>query len=152
LTPVQEADYSYVAAAVGMPGRIVLDPGSNSFELAWQEKGAPISSILVKYGYVRGSVNEIEPAADYTAGRAAYQAKAKAQIEEALGALTPKTNLAALRALVQKGAIAPDLIALGQDGAVQLTTRGVLKTTAGGWIADGAAYDAALTKQVLSPD
>ncbi len=153
LTPAQEAEYSYVAAAVGAPGRIVLDPGSNSFELAWQEKSAKsIASILVKYGYVRGSTNDIEPAADYASGRAAYQAKARALIEEALGALTPPMSLASLRALVARGAVGSDIVALGQDGAVQLSARGLLKTTAGTWITDAASYDAVLAKQPLTAD
>jgi len=35
LSPAQEAQYSYAAGSASTPGRIVLDTGSNSFELAW---------------------------------------------------------------------------------------------------------------------
>ena len=52
-----------------------------------------VRSILVPYGYVRGAVNDIEPASDYAAGRAVYQAKAKLQIESELAKLTPPMSL-----------------------------------------------------------
>jgi Ppx/GppA phosphatase family len=148
LSAAQEAEYSYVAAAAGTPGRIVLDPGSNSFELAWQARGTGVvRSIMVPYGYVRGAVNDIEPASDYAAGRAAYQAKAKLQIESELARLTPPMSLASLRSLVTSGAIGPDIIALGQDGAVQLSARGLLRRADRTWVADAVGYDAVLIKQ-----
>jgi Ppx/GppA phosphatase family protein len=146
LSPVQEAEYAYAAGSVGRPGRIVLDAGSNSFELAWQEKGSPaISTILVPYGYVRGAANDFEPAADYAAGWRAYQAKARAAIEQELGRLSPPLSLARLRGLVARGKIGPDVIALGDDGAViPLAVRGLLRRSATGWVADAKAYDQAL--------
>jgi hypothetical protein len=153
LTPEQEAEYGYVAAAANTPGRLVLDPGSNSFEIAWQETGSPIiRSILIKYGYVRGAVNDIEPAADYAAGRGQYQTKARAQIEDELGKLTPPMSLAKLHQLVADKKIGPELIALGQDGAVHLSVRGLLRSGAGGWIAEPDAYAEALRKQTLTVD
>jgi len=153
LSPEQEAEYGYVAASVNTPGRIVLDPGSNSFQIAWQETGSPgIRSVLIKYGYVRGAVNDIEPAADFAAGRAQYQAKARAQIEEELGKLTPPMSLARLRQLVAEKKIGPELVALGQDGAVHLSVRGLLRSGAGGWITEPDAYAEALRKQTLSVD
>jgi hypothetical protein len=153
LSPAQESDFSYVAAAVGASGRIVLDPGSNSFELAWQPKGSTtVSSILVAYGYVRGAVNDIEPAATYAAGRAAYQARVKAMIDEELGKLSPVMTLATLHDLVARGSIGPEIIALGQDGAVQLSARGLLKASPDSWIRDASSYDAVLTKQAFSAD
>lgn len=153
LSPAQEAEYSYVAAAVGAPGRIVLDPGSNSFELAWQPRGSgTIASILVAHGYVRGAVNHIEPAADFAAGRRAYETYTRAAIEEALGTLRPPMTLSALRGLVTAGKIGPEIIALGQDGAVQLSVRGVLRTPARAWIADAAGYDAVLNQRTFSHD
>src|SRR5262249_20436161 len=55
LSPRLEAEYGYVAATLDTPGRVVLDPGSNSFQISWQAKGASAAvSILVPYGYVRG--------------------------------------------------------------------------------------------------
>ena len=153
LSPRQEAEYSYVAASVGARGRIVLDPGSNSFELAWQETGATtITSVLVPYGYVRGAANDIEPAGSYASGRTAYQAKVKAQLEAALGALNPPTSLAGLRTLVLNKKIGPEIIALGQDGAVHLSVRGLLRLPGGTWISDAPAYDALLARQSTSID
>jgi hypothetical protein len=145
LSREQEAEYSYSAAALNRPGRLVLDTGSNSFELAWQEEGAPgISSITVPYGYVRGAANDFEPAKDYRAGVAAYQARVREMIERDLAALTPPTSLARLRELVAAGKVGPELIALGEDGATApLAVRGRLRQT-GGWVSDGRKYDAVL--------
>lgn len=147
LSPTQEAVYSYVAGSVRMPGRIVLDPGSNSFELAWQEKGSTtVASILVPYGYVRAAANDFDSAPDYASGRAAYQRHARAAIEQELGRLSPPSSLSRLRALVGKGEIGPELIALGEDGAVvPLVARGWLREGSGGWTADQKTYDAALS-------
>src|SRR5260370_486159 len=55
LSPRQEAEYSYAAASVNTPGRLVLDAGSNSFELAWQEKGSAVGSVTVPHGYGRAA-------------------------------------------------------------------------------------------------
>ena len=152
LTPAQEAENGYAAGSVVTPGRLVLDAGSNSFQLAWQEKGAPaVSSILVRYGYVRGAANDFEPAADYPAGWKAYQAKARAALEQELGRLTPPMSLARLRALVARGKVGPEIIALGDDGAVvPLAVRGLLRAGTGGWIADSKGYDEALLSHRLT--
>jgi hypothetical protein len=149
LTPAQEAEYGYAAGSVSTPGRIVLDAGSNSFELAWQEKGSPdVQTILVPYGYVRGFANEFEPAADYEAGRRAYQARARAGMEEQLAKLSPPMSLARLRARVALGKIGPEIIALGEDGAVvPLAVHGRLRSGPSGWLADPKAYDVALGAQ-----
>ena len=146
LSPMQEAAYSYVAGSVLTPGRIVLDPGSNSFQLSWQEKGSTtIASILVPFGYVRAAANDFEPASDYASARAAYQRRARAAIEQELGRLSPPLTLARLRGLVGKGEIGPELIAVGEDGAVvPLVVRGWLRDGSGGWTADAKRYDAAL--------
>jgi hypothetical protein len=146
LSPTQEADYSYAAGSVRTPGRIVLDAGSNSFELAWQPKGSTtIASILVPYGYVRAAVNDFDSASDYASARAAYQQRARAAIEQELGRLSPPLTLSRLRSLVGKGEIGPELIALGEDGAVvPLVVRGWLRDGSGGWTADQKTYDAAL--------
>jgi len=147
LSPAQEAEYSYVAGAVRTPGRIVLDPGSNSFELAWQEKGSDaIASILVPYGYVRAAATDFDSAADYATARAAYQGHARAAIEQELGRLSPPLTIAGLRGLVARGKIGPELITLGEDGAiVPLAVRGWLRDGSGGWTADQKVYDAALS-------
>ena len=146
LSPTQEGVYSYAAGAVRTPGRIVLDPGSNSFELAWQEKGsATVHSILVPNGYVRAAANDFDAAPDYASARAAYQGHARSAIERELGRLTPPSSLSHLRDLLRRGAIGPELIALGEDGAVvPLVVRGRLRDAAGGWTADARSCDAAL--------
>jgi Ppx/GppA phosphatase family protein len=146
LSPTQEAEYAYVAGAVGTPGRIVLDPGSNSFELAWQEKGsATITSILVPYGYVRAAANDFDLAPDPARARAAYQEHAKAKIEQELGRLRPALSLSRLHSLVRRGKIGPEIIALGEDGAVvPLVVRGWLRDGSGGWTADQNKYDGVL--------
>jgi hypothetical protein len=145
LSREQEAEYSYSAASLNTAGRIVLDPGSNSFELAWQERGAPVRSITVEYGYVRGAANDVEPAKDYASGMAAYQTRARGMIEEDLAKHTPPTSLAGLRTLIRRGRLSGDLIALGEDAAVvPLATRGLLRDTSSGWITEGKRYDEVL--------
>ena len=148
LSREQEAEYSYSAAALNRPGRVVLDSGSNSFELAWQEEGAPgISSITVPYGYVRGAANDFDPAKDYAAGVAAYQARAREMIERDLAQLTPPMSLARLRELVAGGKVGRDLITLGEDGStVPLVVRRRLRVPSG-WVSDGKKYDAVLGGQ-----
>jgi len=146
LSPMQEAAYSYVAGSFRRPGRIVLDAGSNSFQLSWQEKGsATIRSILVPYGYVRAAANDFDPAPDYASARAAYQQRARAAIEQELGRLNPPSSLSRLRDLVNRGAIGPEIIAVGEDGAVvPLVVRGWLRDGSGRWTADQKSYDEVL--------
>jgi hypothetical protein len=146
LSPTQEAVYSYVAGSVRTPGRIVLDPGSNSFQLSWQPKGSTtIASILVPFGYVRAAANDFDPASDYASARAAYQQRVRAAIEQELGRLNPPLTLSRLRGLVSKGEIGPELIAVGEDGAVvPLAVGGWLRDGFGGWTSDPRSYDAAL--------
>jgi hypothetical protein len=146
LSPTQEGLYSYAAGSVRTPGRIVVDAGSNSFELAWQEKGsATVHTILVPHGYVRAAANDFDPAPDYARGRAAYRQRARAAIEQELARLTPPSSLSHLRELVRRGRIGPELIALGEDGAVvPLVVRGWLRDASGRWTADPKSYDEAL--------
>ena len=145
LGPRQEAEYGYVAGSLDTPGRLVLDPGSNSFQIAWQARGATtVASILVPYGYVRGA-NEIE-GSDYASGRAAYQAKARAAIGDQLARLEPPMSLPALKAMVAEGTLGREIVTLGQDGAVYLPVRGLLRK-AGGWVAEQSSYDEATRSQ-----
>jgi hypothetical protein len=153
LTPAQEAEYGYVAASLNVPGRVVLDPGSNSFQLSWRGKAsARIESVLIEYGYVRGSTNDFEGAASYAAGRSAYQAKVRALIEAALHARTPSLSLAGLRQQVATGRLGRDLIALGQDGAVDLAVRDQLRDGRGGWVSEAHAFDDVLARQPIVVD
>jgi hypothetical protein len=154
LSPVQEASYGYAAASLNTPGRLVLDPGSNSFQLAWEPTGAlAVQSVLVEYGYVRGATNDFEPAADYATGSAAYQAKARMKLNEALARISPPMDLTALATLVRDGELGPDLVALGQDGAVQLAVRSILRDGTGSWVTDPKTYDARVARSpfVIDP-
>jgi hypothetical protein len=152
LTAAQEAEYAYIAGAAGAPGRIVLDPGSNSFELAWQPRSAgAISSVLVAYGYVRASTNDMERAKSYAEGRVAYGAKVRAMLNEQLAKLNPPMTLSDLGALVRAGRIGPEIITLGLDGASHLWVRGLMRT-ATGWVSDSGAFDAVLRRQPLESD
>ena len=154
LSRSQEAEYSYSAASLNTPGRFVLDSGSNSFELAWQQKGATeMASVTVEYGYVRAATNDLEPAADFSRGREAYQTRVRDLIEQDLAKLTPPTSLARLRALVGQGKLGADLIALGEDGAVvPLAVRGALRNGTRGWVSDGKKYDEVLGGQPRKHD
>jgi hypothetical protein len=99
----------------------------------------------VPYGYVRAAANDFDSAPDYASARAAYQRRARAAIEQELGRLSPPLTLSHLRGLVGRGEIGPELIALGEDGAVvPLAVRGWLRVGSGAWIADQKSYDAAL--------
>jgi hypothetical protein len=154
LSPAQEAEYGYVAASLNAPGRVVLDPGSNSFQVSWRvASGGPIESVLVEYGYVRGATNDFEGATSYGAGRAAYQAKVRTMIEAALAARTPPLRLSDLRDHVASGRLGRDLIVLGQDGAVDLAMRGQLRDASGAWLVDAQAFDDLRSRQppVLDP-
>ncbi len=153
LTPKQEADYGYLAATLGAPGRLVLDPGSNSFEIAWKPKHASaISSVIIEHGYVRASVMDFEPAADYATATQSYASGVKARIDGELARLSPATSLAGLRKLIRSGELEPEILAFGQDGAVALSVRGSLRDSRGSWIADPKVYDAAVAGQTPKPD
>lgn len=151
LTVAEAANLGYAAGALATPGRIVLDPGANSFQLSWQERGAPVQSISVPYGYVRASTTDFETAASFAAGRAAYETKVLSMIEAALGKLQPPLRLSDLKAKLKRDRIGPDLVTLGQDGAVHLAARGHLRRDEG-WITDGAAYDAVRRAQMPVQD
>ena len=151
LSASDAANFGYAAGALATPGRIVLDPGANSFQLSWQERGAPVQSISVPYGYVRASSTDFEAATSYAAGRAAYETKVLSLIEGALGKLRPAMRLSDLKSKLKSGRLGPDLVTLGQDGAVHFAARGRLRRDEG-WIADAAAYDAVLRAQMPIQD
>jgi hypothetical protein len=147
LSPTQEAVYAYVAGSVRTPGRIVLDSGSNSFQLSWQEKGSatPKSIPGGPSATCAPPPTTSSRPSDYASARAAYQQRARAAIEQELGRLSPPLTLSRLRGLVARGAIGPELIALGEDGAtVPLVVRGWLRDGSGSWTTDQKKYDEAL--------
>lgn len=152
LSPAQEAEFGYAAAALNAPGHIVVDPGSNSFQISWQPKtSSAVRSVLIEYGYVRGSSADFEPAPDYPTGAANYRAKAKTKINEALGRASPPADLAAIAALVRAGELGPELISPGQDGAIHWAVRGLLREN-GLWITDPKTYDARIARPATLTD
>ncbi len=153
LTPDQEGQYGYVAATLDSPGHLSLDPGSNSFQVSWRLQDATdIGTVSAPLGYVRASTNDVEPAADFASGRAAYVADATQQLVAALAKLGPPMTLAAVKQLVTDGKLGKELFVVGQDGAVALVVRNELKDSNGTWPSDQKAYDDLVAAQVFKLD
>jgi len=153
LTPDQEGQYGYVAATLDSAGHLSLDPGSNSFQVSWRLKNeTAIGTVSVPLGYVRASANDVEPAADFASGRAAYVSDATQQLTDALAKLTPAMTLAAVKQLVTDGKLGKEIFVVGQDGSVDLVVRNKLKDTAGTWVSDQKTYDDLVAAQVFKVD
>jgi hypothetical protein len=145
LTPEQEGIYGYAAATRNAPGRIALDPGSNSFQIAFWPKGtAAPRTISVPFGYVRAAAQFYAADADtgYEISRREHARELGATIRAALAALAPPADLAELRRAVSAGALERRLFVAGQDGSLHLAMRGRLREAPGRWIAAKPAYDA----------
>jgi hypothetical protein len=153
LTPEQEGLYGYFAATYGRPEKLALDPGSNSFQLGfWQKGDAAPKAVSIPLGYQRGAGAHYAPATTdtYEVARGKHQAELKSLIEAALAKIDPTLTLAELRAKRVSG----ELFLVGQDGALHLSVRGELRDKATGvWITDKAAYDArvAMEKPMTNP-
>ncbi len=142
LTPDEEARYGYAAATRGRGGYLVVDPGSNSFQVTAQPRGEQVPrGISVPLGYEQASTLYFSKAASYETGRLAYAG----EVRRRLAAL----DMPGLRAAVASGKLGRALVALGQDAAVQLVVGGALRDAAGSWLQDEAAY-ASLADQVRS--
>ncbi len=142
-SPEKEGYYGYISATRNKPKFFSIDPGSNSFQLAfWADGDKEPKSVSVPFGYVRGAAmffaNDLIK--DYKTARDMYATYVKKELDTALGKLTPATSLAMLKASV--GTKLNDVIfGVGQDGAVHLAVGGQLN--AGGvWIPNKAMYDA----------
>jgi hypothetical protein len=147
LTSEQEGLYGYRAATYGQAERLALDPGSNSFQVSFQRKGDkdPVS-VSIPFGYVRGTANFFakDGIASFMAARAMHQQKVKADIDAALGKLTPKVSLADLKkAIATDKTLGSELYLVGQDGAVFMGVSGALKPE-GKWVTTQSAYDAVI--------
>lgn len=136
LSPEQEARYGYLAATHGTRGRIVLDPGSNSFQITWQgrDDAAPLW-ISIPLGYEQAARLHFLAAESYAAARRGYAADIRAR----LAAATP--SLSTLRAAVKAGGLGKEIIALGQDAAIDLFVRGTLRDANGLWLTDTASFE-----------
>jgi hypothetical protein len=144
LTPDEEGIYGYVAGTRNAPEKFSLDPGSNSFQIGWWPKGAPAArTVSVPFGYQRAAAKhyEAETMNTYEVARTEHAADIKMQLEAALAALTPPTSLAMLKAAITAGNLKPEVFIVGQDGALHLSVRAVLRDAMGKWIEDKAAYD-----------
>jgi hypothetical protein len=157
LSPVLEGTYGYSAATYNSPNHISIDPGSNSFQIAfWLMGDAAPKAISVPFGYTRAANKYFANTADttitsYADARTRYLAEVKASVNAELGKLTPPLTTADLKTAVAGAKLTSDLFLLGQDGAVALGVTGALKP-AGVWIADQAMYDAAVARQAPGPN
>ena len=154
LSPAKEGQFGYVSATRLQPGKVVVDPGSNSFQIAFWIKGAKdIESVSVPFGYVRAAAAAFaNPAvADYAAARAQYVERVRTDVERALGQLSPPRSLAILTRAVADKSLDGDLVTMGQDGAIHLAVDGVVRP-GGAWVTTQADYDARLKPIKAQPD
>jgi hypothetical protein len=145
LTPDQEGVYGYVAGTRNTPEKFSLDPGSNSFQIGWWPKGATAArTVSVPFGYVRGGAMfyPATTAETYDVARAKHAMELKTRLDASLAALNPPSSLAMLKAAITATDLKPELFIVGQDGALHLSVRGLLRDATGKWIADKATYDA----------
>jgi hypothetical protein len=122
LSGADEGRYGYISSTRRRPGKIVVDPGSNSFQLTFWVRGAPdIESVSVPFGYVRAAARFFaNPSiAIHAAARTQYIDYVKAELNAALGRLIPRRSLAAIRSAVARGALDAELALMGQDGDIQ---------------------------------
>jgi hypothetical protein len=150
LTAEWEGHFGYVAATRNTPGRFALDPGSNSFQIAWWPQGAKVArTVSVPLGYVRGSraYYPADAKDTFDAARAKHADDIRKRLDEALGALKPPSSLSELKAAVAKGALSPEMFVMGQDGALHLVVRGQLRDREGRWITAAAPYEAAVSAE-----
>jgi hypothetical protein len=150
LTPDQEGVYGYAAGTRNAPDKLSLDPGSNSFQIGWWDRtvGAP-RTVSVPFGYVRGAAKHYPDATTdtYDVARAKHATDLTAQLNTALGALTPPTTLAAIKALITAGTLKPEIHVVGQDGALHLSVKALLRGADGKWIDTKAGYDARVAQE-----
>jgi hypothetical protein len=147
LTPEWEGHFGYVAATRNAPGRFSLDPGSNSFQIAWWPKGAKVArTVSVPFGYVRGAKTyyAADTSATFEEARTRHAEDLRQKLNGALAALVPPSSLAQLAAEVRKGALSPEIFVMGQDGALHLAIRRELRDAEGRWLSTAAAYEAAV--------
>lgn len=155
LTSEWEGHFGYMAATRNVPGRFALDPGSNSFQIAWWPKGAEVArTVSVPLGFVRGARAHYpaDTTSRFEAARSEHAEDIKKRLDEALATLKPPSSLAQLKAEVAKGALSPEMFIMGQDGALHLAVRGQLRDAEGRWIRDAEACRATLAVQPKVPN
>ncbi len=143
LTGEQEGIYGYAAGTRNSPERFSLDPGSNSFQIGWLPRGSTtVRTVSVPLGYVRGANTFYTEATtdSYDVARAKHAADLKTRLDAELARLTPPSSLALLKAAITAGDLKPEIFAVGQDGALHLSIKALLRDTAGKWIDTEPAY------------
>ncbi len=55
-TAEEEGLYGYIATTKGAANRLVLDPGSNSFQLSWKVGDAPMKTFSIPLGYAQAGM------------------------------------------------------------------------------------------------
>jgi hypothetical protein len=135
LTPDEEARYGYIAATRGRTGHVVLDPGSNSFQVTSHAAGekAP-RGVSIPLGYEQAGNLYFAKADSYEDGRRIYGDEVRRRLQ------VTGLDLAGLRAAVASGKLGRSIVALGQDAAIHLVVGGVLRDASGQWLRDEAAY------------
>ncbi len=144
LTPEEEGRYGYAAATRDTPGRLSLDPGSNSFQLGWWEGDADMPrTVSVPFGFVRAAATHypVTTSSTFDTARAEHAAELIELLDEALAALTPPASFASLRKAIADRKLEPAIFLLGQDGALHLAVRARLRGVDGRWIDTKDAYE-----------
>jgi hypothetical protein len=115
-----EVRYGYLAATRGLRGRMVLDFGSRSLQLAFWPRGVPApEGVSAQLGIDEAGDRFFAPAAarTYAEGRKALEPVLRA-------ALAPV--LTSARASLKKKTLAPELVSLGENGDLALALAGKL--------------------------
>jgi hypothetical protein len=138
LSREREGRFGYLAATRGARGKMVLDFGSRSLQLAFWPRGAatPEAASLPLGIDEAGDRFFGQPAArNYASARAAFLADFRAGLAPVL---------ARMRAAMQAHALAPELFSLGENGDVPLALEGKLWDRAARSGVDEPAYAALL--------
>jgi hypothetical protein len=120
IAPEDEARFGYLAATRGDPGSIVLDFGSRSFQLSFWPRGAAASEgISIPLGIDEAGERFFANPdhRGYAAARTAFLVAARPQLAPVLERL---------RGHVKRGALAADVVSLGENGDLRLALSGSL--------------------------
>ncbi len=141
LSREKEGRYGYLAATRGLPGKIVLDFGSRSFQVSYWPKNAPEPiSISVPIG-----IDEAGDQFFWKKEHAAYAGAREAFVAAARAAVGPL--LVRIKSELQKGNLRPELFSLGENGDIPLALAGRLWDTVQHKGVDEAGYGAQLKTQ-----
>ncbi len=131
-----EGLYGYLSVTRNAPNKLVLDPGSSSFQLIWKVGTSDVKTLSVPLGFAQVTAQFWSgPNVSWDSAHAAYRTELLTRMTSA----TPN-NLASLMADLPS--LDKDLYVLGLEGAPLLAIRGKLRsTTTGQWIMDKIAVN-----------